>query len=168
MGDAASRSKSVRRRIILISDLQQGSRLDALGEFEWPSDLELELKTVATEGSNAGIHWLAGQDAGEPAVEGSNDLRVRVSNDAASKGIVRAGLDRRQEPTDSRLRPPRRKPRCPDCPACRFRAKRMLRLQGDTQDFDNSLYVASESRQSATVLYVGRDASDDPRASSII
>ena len=38
----------------------------------------------------------------------------------------------------------------------------MLRLQGDTQEFDNLLYLASESRESATVLYVGRDASDDP------
>ena len=85
VGDAGSKSSSVRRRIVLISDLQQGSRLDALGDFEWPSDVELDLKTVATEGSNAGLQWLAGPDTDEPVDEGAKDLRVRVSNDATSK-----------------------------------------------------------------------------------
>ena len=43
-----------------------------------------------------------------------------------------------------------------------LRSRRILRLQGDTQDFDNLLYLASESKESATVLYIGRDPSDDP------
>ena len=51
----------------MISDLSQGSRLDALGEFEWPSDVELDLKTVAVTGSNAGLERLADQIEGEPA-----------------------------------------------------------------------------------------------------
>ena len=37
-----------------------------------------------------------------------------------------------------------------------------LRLQGDTQEFDNVLYLAAEAKESAAVLYVGRDAPDDP------
>ena len=124
VGDAASRSSSVRRRIVLISDLQQGSQLDALGEFEWPSDLELELKTVATEGSNAGIHWLAGQDDGEPAVEGANDLRVRVSNDAASKkeSFGLAWTDDKSPPIPAYV-PPGESRVVRIAPACRLRAE---------------------------------------------
>ena len=163
VGDAASRSSSVRRRIVLISDLQQGSRLDALGDFEWPSDLELELKAVATEGSNAGLQWLAGQDTGEPAAEGANDLRVRVSNDATSKkeSFGLAWTDDKTPPIPAYVPPGEsRVVRLPR-PAGSA-PRRMLRLQGDTQEFDNLLYLASESKESATVLYVGRDAADDP------
>jgi hypothetical protein len=163
VGDAARRSSSVQRRIILISDLQQGSRLDVLGNFEWPSDLDLELRTVTTEGSNAGLQWLAGQDSGEVDAERANDLRVRVVNDATSKKES-FGLSWTDDktlpipvyvpPGESRvvrvLRPADSAPR------------RMLRLQGDTQEFDNVLHLASESRETATVLYVGHDAADDP------
>jgi hypothetical protein len=163
VGDAASRSSSIRRRIVLVSDLQQGSRIDALGDFEWPSDLELELKTVATEGSNAGIQWLAGQETGESANEAANNLRVRVSNDAMSKkeSFALAWNDDKAPsipayvpPGESRVvRIPRAAGSAP---------RRTLRLQGDTQEFDNLLYLASESRESATVLDIGRDAADDP------
>ena len=163
VGDTASKSSSVRRRIVLISDLQQGSRLDALGDFEWPRDLELELQTIATEGSNAGLQWLTGQDTGEPAVAGTGDLRVRVSNDATSKkeSFGLAWTDDKAPPIPAYVPPGEsrvfRVPR-----AAGSALGRILRLQGDTQDFDNLLYLASESKESATVLYIGRDLSDDP------
>jgi hypothetical protein len=163
VGDAASRSASVRRRIVLISDLQQGSRLDALGDFEWPSDLELELKTVATEGSNAGIQWLTGQDSGEPATGAANDLRVRVSNDSMSKkeSFLLAWTDDKAPPIPAYVPPGEsRVVRVPR--AAGSAPGRTLRLQGDTQEFDNLLYLAAESKEPATVLYVGPDASDDP------
>ncbi len=67
------------RRIVLISDLQQGSRLDALGDFEWPSDVELELKTVADDGSNAGLQRLAEPVEAEPPRPTTAQRRVRVS-----------------------------------------------------------------------------------------
>src|SRR5262249_44804576 len=41
VADKSERSGRMPRRIVLISDLQQGSRLEALGEFEWPKDVEL-------------------------------------------------------------------------------------------------------------------------------
>ena len=53
------------RRVVLISDLQQGSRYSELGDFEWPSDIELELKTVSHNGSNAGLQALDDQPAAE-------------------------------------------------------------------------------------------------------
>ncbi len=34
--------------------------------FEWPSDVELDLKTVADTGSNAGLERLADQAEAEP------------------------------------------------------------------------------------------------------
>ena len=155
------------RRIVLISDLQQGSRLDALGDFEWPSDVELDLKTVADNGSNAGLHWLAELVEAEPA-EAARDLRVRVSNDAGSRrsrsswsgSTTKARgpgkpIDVYVPPGESRVvrvpRPPRAAPH------------RSLRLKGDTHDVRQHALSSPTRRQGmATVLYLG---SDDPRRS---
>ena len=164
VGDAARKSSTIRRRIVLISDLQQGSRLDVLEQFEWPSDVELDLKTVATEGSNAGLQWLAGPDVGEPtAAQGANDLRVRVSNDATSKkeSFGLAWTDDKAPPIPAYVPPGESRVVRVPRPAGAT-PRRSLRLQGDTQEFDNVLYLASEAKESATVLYVGRDAPDDP------
>ena len=67
VADTSEKAGRMPRRIVLISDLQQGSRLDALGDFEWPSDVELDLKTVADDGSNAGLQRLADPAEAEPA-----------------------------------------------------------------------------------------------------
>src|SRR5262249_47451762 len=84
VADTTAKSARMPRRIILVSDLQQGSRIEALGNFEWPSDVELELKSVADPGSNAGIHGLA--ELVETGVsEADPRLRVRVSNDTGTR-----------------------------------------------------------------------------------
>ena len=126
--------------------------------------MELELKTVATEGSNAGLQWLAGPDVGEPPAAGSaNDLRVRVSNDATSKkesfGLV--WTDDKAPPIPAYVPPGESRVVRVPRPAGAT-SRQALRLQGDTQEFDNVLYLASEARESVAVLYVGRDAPDDP------
>jgi len=51
VADAHEKTGRMPRKVVLISDLQQGCRLDALGNFEWPKDVELELKTVAAGGT---------------------------------------------------------------------------------------------------------------------
>jgi hypothetical protein len=153
-------------RIVLISDLQQGSRLEALGELEWPRDVELEVRTVSAEGTNAGLHPLP---EGESAAPDAADARagVRVSNDAASRResfelswIDERGADAGKPvpvyvpPGESRvvrvLRP---------AGSATYRG---LRLRGDAHGFDNTLYLATEPRREETVVFVGPDRPDDP------
>jgi hypothetical protein len=161
VGDAARRSSSFRRRIVLVSDLQQGSRLEALGGFEWPSDVELRLEPVVEEDSNAGLQLLTGPDTDESAEEQARELRVRVSNNATSRreSFELAWPDGPPIPAyvppgETRVfRVPRR---------TGSSSQHLLRLRGDTEDFDNHLYLTSESRPSSTVIYLGRDAPDDP------
>jgi len=169
LADADAKGGQMPRRVVLISDLQQGSRLSELGDFEWPSDIELELKTVAHNGSNAGLQALddlpaAGSSNGDTP---GTQRHVRVTNDpdsqhekfelvwidemnpAAPKPIevyVPAGESR-----VVRLpRPPKSSPR------------RTLRLTGDSYDFDNTLYFADSRRDEKTVYYVGHDQAADP------
>jgi hypothetical protein len=160
--DATLKIGHMPRRVILISDLQQGSRLDALWDFEWPADVELDLQPIVDDGSNASLHALADAvDSEQP--EGRPQRRVRVSNDAGSHAeeFALQWVDDRGEaagapipvyvpPGDSRVvRVPR--------PA-RTATNRSLRLTGDTQDFDNTLYFADERHDASRVLYVGDDA----------
>ena len=165
VADKGEKAGRMPRRVVLISDLQQGSKLDALGDFEWPSDVELELKTVADPGSNAGLSLLADPAEVDPA-DLDPQRRVRVSNDPGSnreKFALTWGDDKGADagppievyvpPGESRVvRVPR-----PSGPA----TLRLLKLTGDVHAFDNTLYVADERREEATVLFVGSDSADD-------
>ena len=167
VADTSKKTARMPRRVVLISDLAQGSRLDALGNFEWPSDVELDLKTVADTGSNAGLERLADQLEAEPG-ESDTSRRVRVVNNPGSarekfeliwsdeKGVATGKpIDVYVPPGESRVvrvpRPPASMPH----PA--------LRLRGDTQGFDNTLYFADERRGAVDVVYLGTDHGDDPK-----
>ena len=155
------------RRVVLISDLQQGSRLDALGDFEWPSDVELDLKTVADAGSNAGLQRLADPAEAEPG-------RGRPAAAASGSPTTRARAARRSSCTGSTTRGPRSASRSTS--TSRPGESRVVRVprppgaarpgrsgsKGDAHAFDNTLYFADERQEEATVLYVGNDAADDP------
>jgi sirohydrochlorin ferrochelatase len=164
--DTSEKAARMPRRIVLIGDLQQGSRLDALGNFEWPSEVELDLKTVSVSGSNAGLHWLADQVEGESS-EADPQRRVWVSNDSGSRqeNFELLWVDEKGTETGKPIPvyvPPgeSRVVRVPRPPGSS--ALRALRLKGDTYPFDNSLFFADERRDDATVLYVGTDGADDP------
>jgi hypothetical protein len=168
VADAHEKTGRMPRKVVLISDLQQGSRLDALGNFEWPKDVELELKTVAAGGTNAGLQWLPDPTEPDPSAAGSErSMRVRVSNDPGSRqeSFELTWLDDKGAesgkpvavyvpPGESRVvRVPR--------PAESAQV-RSLRLKGDQHGFDNTLYLASERRDEATVLFIGNDTTEDP------
>ena len=105
------------RRVVLVGDLQHGSRLDALGEFAWPADVELDLKTVADHASNAGLQRLAdaaeaapGRAAEGSSASGSPTTRARLARpsssswiDANGKGGGRAPVDVYVPPGESRV-----------------------------------------------------------------
>ncbi|MGP0067313.1 MAG: BatA domain-containing protein [Isosphaeraceae bacterium] len=166
VADASEKTGRMPRRIVLISDLQQGSRLEALGEFEWPKDVELDIKTVSDDTSNAGLHRLA--DAAEAVASGADrDRRVRVFNDPGSRrenfalqwtgekgNAIGDPIEVYVPPGESRVvRVPR-----PEVSA----SPMSLVLKGDTAAFDNTLYVADEKKEEANVLFVGDDRPDDP------
>ncbi len=77
--DATEQAARGARRIILISDLAAGSRTEALVDFQWPRDVELELQTVSTTEGNAAASLLSEADAAGES--NTADLRVRVTND---------------------------------------------------------------------------------------
>jgi hypothetical protein len=168
IGDLAEGKKKAAApgRIVLISDLQQGSRLEALGEIEWPRDVELEVRTVSAEGPNAGLHPLPEGEGTEPNAA-DRQAGVRVSNDAASRreSFELCWIDGRGGDADKPVSvyvPPgeSRVVRVPR--SAGSEPYRGLRLKGDAHEFDNTLYLAAEPRREETIIYVGTDRPDDP------
>jgi hypothetical protein len=165
VADTSEKAGRMPRRVVLVSDLSQGSRLEALGDFEWPSDVELELKTVSESGSNAGVSALVDSRQTEPAAP-EGQRRVRVFNDASSRreqfslNWVDAKGNPTGNPTDVYVPPGESRVVRVPWPQIAS-ARPVLRLDGDTYAFDNTLYFVDERRQEAVVSFIGSDRADD-------
>jgi hypothetical protein len=153
------------RRIIVISDLQEGSRLDGLQGYEWPRGLELLVEPVkAKRPTNAGLQLVVDREEGEKT---SADVgpRLRVSNSsdakreqfqvgwgrAGEKGFGGAPLDVYVPPGQSRA---------VTAPKVTGDGERVL-LAGDDDDFDNTVYVVPPKAEQVNILFLGNDAEKD-------
>ncbi len=146
------------RRIVLVSDLQQGSNLDALSAYEWPERMELVVKAIPCRGTtNASLQWITSGEILASAHAGDT-LSVRVVN------APDADRDRFQlrwgggEQTDVYV--PAGQSVVVHAPAnADQRASGRLVLAGDDHDFDNTLYLSPQPPRDINVFYVG---SEDP------
>ncbi len=168
LADADAKRGKMPRRVVLIGDLQQGSHLSELGDFDWPSDVELDLKTVTQNGSNAGLNALddlpATNSSGGNAQGAARRIRVTNDPDSQREKLELCWSDD-QNPAAS-------KPTEVYVPAGESRVVRLPRppksasgrtllLKGDSYDFDNTLYFADSRRDEKTVHYLGKDQAAD-------
>lgn len=162
-------------QIVLISDMQEGSAIGGLETYDWPENVQLEVRPVTLPGGNAGLIRIGGEES----LDDQGRMKVRVVNsiDATrtrfqlewrgtdSKASDSTGRDPNESPEpwvqvgpgESRvvLAPPR--PPSGD-------ADRLV-LIGDDCDFDNSLFVAPALTEGRTVVYLG--AQDDGSSSGL-
>ncbi|MBC8218409.1 MAG: BatA domain-containing protein [Planctomycetes bacterium] len=163
------RQSATARRVVLISDLQQGSELEALGAYEWPERTRLVVRPVRPEAStNAALQLIT--DRTDLSVADANDRpRVRITNssDAAGEEFRINWADDTSsgapnEPVNVYAAPGRsvvvRAPVGGD-----GQPSGRLILTGDDHDFDNSLYIAPYVRRAVNILYVGGDDPNDSK-----
>src|SRR5436309_6194919 len=73
------------RRIVVLSDLQEGARLDGLQGFEWPRGIEVVLEPLkAKRPTNAGLQLLLDHDETQKPASDA-EVKVRVSNSSDAK-----------------------------------------------------------------------------------
>ncbi len=152
------------RRIVVITDLQEGSRVDGLQGHEWPRGLEVVVDLVkAKRPTNAGLQWVMNvEDSARPATDTA--VRLRVNNSADAKRdqfLIRwagdAGgdsLDAYVPPGQSRILPA---PRLPLNVVAE-----QITLSGDDDNFDNTAYIVQPTAEEINVLFLGNDAEGDP------
>jgi hypothetical protein len=168
VAEARDQHQRPARRILLISDMQEGSRLTALADYPWPEDVALDLRPVTpSQKTNAGLHYVADMEHADSSVP-AREIRVRVSNDANSTAdeFQLAWVDDANEPIGD--------PTSAYVPAGESRIVRVrrptdagaatrLHLTGDNDDFDNTTYLAARPDAATSVLYIGDDRADDAK-----
>ncbi len=160
------------RQIVLVSDLQAGSRLDALQAYEWPKGVDLLVETVkGRDPANAGVQLVA--DGPDSTRSADAPVRVRVTNSpeatreqfrlgwtrgAAADGgaeTVGATIDAYVPPGQSRVFA---------VPVPKGEAGlTQIALTGDDEPFDNTVYFIPPAQQRATVLWIGTDVAEDAK-----
>jgi Aerotolerance regulator N-terminal/von Willebrand factor type A domain len=148
-------------RIVLISDLQIGSRVDGLQGYDWPRDVDVQVEPVhPLRPTNAGLQWVTDlDDTAKPS-----GIRLRVSNSADARheqfklrwaGVAGAlPIDVYVPPGQSRVVP------APNLPA--GAAGDRLVLSGDDDGFDNTVHVIKPAPEHISVRFVGDESANDP------
>lgn len=154
-------------QIIVISDFQAGSRIDALRSFEWPKRVPVVAHRVTLKKTtNAYAQVLPNEEGSE-----LTDVRVRVVNAADSKSDQfylnwvgdRASSEKSKKSNETAVYVPAGQSRVVRLPrgVDDLAADRIV-LRGDDQDFDNTFYIVPPLKQAATIVYVGTDKPDSP------
>jgi hypothetical protein len=146
--------------IILVSDLQQGSRLDDLQGYEWPTRVRVVSRPVTiTQTTNAQARVLPNEEDLEDA-----DPRVRVVSAADSTSdqfSVQWGTAEKSAAETAIYVPPgqSRVVRLPRGESAL--AADRITLRGDDHEFDNTFYVVPPRKEVVDLLYVGDDEPAD-------
>lgn len=184
-----SRPAAAPRQILLVSDLQQGSRIEALSTFEWPKGVDVVISPLpAASPTNAGLQWVLDAEAAGTANEERPRVRVTNAGDAAREqfrlsweGLTPAGANVEATETESEKSatkddkaerdgaidiyiPPgqSRVVRAPRLPKGMVADR--LAITGDDHSFDNQVWLVPPRYARHTVLYVGPGTAEDPKS----
>jgi hypothetical protein len=165
---AKQSSPAARRQLVLISDLQQGSHIEPLQGYEWPSGVLVDVQSVALKDpTNAGLFLVESGPEAETTYTGR--LRIRVSNEADSTReqftLAWANKDgplTASEPIKVYVPPGQSRIVRTAWPAKGQEADRLI-LAGDAHDFDNTLYLIPPRQEDVRLVFLGDDAADDTK-----
>ncbi len=167
--------------IVLLSDLQQGSRLNQLDSLTWPPDVRVDVRPLATRRGNASVYPLP---ISSETIE-SDQVRVRVTNEADSTSdsfqlawepaapssratsplVAPSAVTSRERsakslaPQSIQVAPGRSRVLTLTRPA----GSQQLRLTGDEHEFDNTIFQAAQTPIKKTALFVGQTADTPDR-----
>src|SRR3954464_7285811 len=161
--NAAPEASRYLREIVVISDFQEGSRLEGLQGYQWPKGTEVALEPIQPAHlENARAEWVASDSVPVDAAqaEATEPLRIRVTNEAgaaheqfqlrwagggeATVAYVPAGQSRIVTVSP---------------PAAATGDK--LLLAGDATAFDNETFVVPPRPDQTVLLFAGNDGEAD-------
>ncbi len=158
--EAERGNPAVTRRVVLISDTQDGARLEGLQGFDWPKQLQVSVVAVKTKKpTNAGLQLIAASPT--VTAQSNEPVRVRVFNSSESRqeqfqlrwsGISTNPMDVYVPPGQSR-----------SFEMPKVAGQDTLVLGGDEADFDNRAFALTPPREQIEIVFVGNDAETNPQ-----
>ncbi|MCA9109809.1 MAG: BatA domain-containing protein [Planctomycetaceae bacterium] len=154
----------VSRTLVVVSDLQEGSNIESLQSYQWPSQMTVAFETVGSDVSpdNAAAHPI--HDRADSVT--SRDVLVRVTNaDGASRQqfSLRWSADGASSSEVVSVSVPPGKSRVVSVPIpAELGEASHLILEGDDHSFDNACFLSSSDRRQLKVVLVSKDTADDP------
>jgi hypothetical protein len=157
------------RRIVVVSDLQEGARLDGLQGLEWPRGVEVVIDQLkAKRPTNAGLHSILDHDDVDRAAVDS-EIKVRVSNvSTSSREQFQIGWRRPGEktfagtPADAYVPPGQSRVVTAPKPPTGLAPEQLL-LTGDDDEFDNAAFLVAPEPEEVSIFFLGGDPQDDPK-----
>jgi hypothetical protein len=164
MNDAATAKPAARREVILISDLQEGAKLDGLQGHDWPTGVQVSVERVEpSRKGNAGLEILAAPNA-KTGVDDAIHVRVANSRDSSREKFQLAWVAENggaSAPMEIYLPPGQaRSFTAPKLAAAKTFAQ--LRLSGEEDSFDDTSYYVAPEFERATIAWFGTESINDP------
>jgi len=161
------RGSMLEPQIVVVSDFQKGSRLEALQSYEWPAAIPAVLRPLTVgKSTNAYVRILSRDDEDENE---ATTVRVRVASAADSVAdqfqIAWSGDGAGASPASetSVYVPPGQSRVVRMTRPVESAHSSRIRLRGDDHDFDNAFFVVPLRKQNATIVYVGADHEGSPQ-----
>lgn len=162
---ADANASDASHELVVISDLQESARIDALQGFEWPRGFAVSFEPLKpAHTANASAQWIAESTETQPEADAANaEPRIRVTNAAASK---REQFTLRwNDTTKLDVYVPAGQSRVVRAPKQAAPRSEKVTLTGDDVEFDNTLFVAPPEPQRLPVLFVGDESPTEPKQS---
>ncbi len=159
-----SSTAALQKRIHLISDLQEGAKLDALRTIAWPAELTLQTHRLELPSNdNFSITLAASED------DRSADalVRIRLSNtrDSALRDFTLAWQNAPKPDAITAQLPPGAS-RILTAPPNSTSAT-TLALTGDAHDFDNRVFITPPQPRAVRIHFLGKDTTRDDASSPL-
>jgi Aerotolerance regulator N-terminal/von Willebrand factor type A domain len=185
--DAKGETEPIDRKIIVVSDLQEGAALDRLQGYEWPRGTSVEFISVGqAQPNNVSLHWVPEGEESKTTAE-APPLRLRVTNSPANKreqfGIhwveqaqqssrVGGGSSDPAEISPDRAPGDKNIPayvpagqtrivRIPSPAGTGSAAQTSLRIEGDEIPFDNTVHLLPPQPIRIPILFLGKEPAND-------
>ena len=155
-----------RREIVVISDLQKGSRLGDVQGYEWPTGIKVTLRQIGEDDQgNAGIEQVASR-APWAAAEAVPSFRISNSANGIGDELEFLAHTATGETFSQKVHVPPGRSRVVELPG-EWEGKTVERLaiRGDAAEFDNQFHFAQNRQQTVRIVYIGGDKPNDAEGS---
>ncbi len=149
------------KKIVVITDSQEGSQLEGLQGHEWPEEVQLTLKSIEPESvGNAGLQLKPMQEMNDQKTQ---PVRVTNSEDANTEEFQLAWLKPGQKTSTNSVAiyVPAGQSRTINAPRRPAGKEWKLTLLGDAHDFDNTLHITPLTPEPVRIHYLGNEQPDD-------